>query len=212
MRTIRLGLALSALLVLTVAAPAAAGQTTINSSSSAITAQAGRESYDEATGAYTFEWVSAWQAQGDPTYIELFSGSSREIVCSPARGNRPATTAYLEWYRYGFGEGTLTVGRNYSTASATGTIDVWTDTYDGCTGEYTSSLASGVAVSMELVGSGSLIMERGTWSFKIPGEYNSHSTYSTTYRAATGTTTVDGATNDVYGAIGKVTWKDHFNG
>jgi hypothetical protein len=38
MRSMRLGLVLGSLLVLTVAAPAAAGQTTYNSTSSAITA------------------------------------------------------------------------------------------------------------------------------------------------------------------------------
>ena len=67
-------------------------------------------------------------------------------------------------------------------------------------------------MALELSGSGDLIKETGTWSFKIPGQYNSHSRYSSTYRPATGTASLAGEAHDVYGAIGKVSWSDHSNG
>ncbi|HEY4632577.1 MAG TPA: hypothetical protein VIH00_01570 [Candidatus Limnocylindrales bacterium] len=211
LRKFGLFLAASALL-LTVAAPVSAGQSTYNSSGSALTAQGGWDSFDEATGSYEYGWVSGWQAQGEPAFVEFYGGSFREIVCTPAHGNQPATTSYLETFRYGGGPGSLSIGRVYSVASASATIDIWTDTYNGCTGEYTSSIAEGVAVALELSGSGDLIKETGTWSFKIPGQYNSHSRYSSTYRPATGTASLAGEAHDVYGAIGKVSWSDHSNG
>ncbi|HEX9550196.1 MAG TPA: hypothetical protein VF971_03790 [Candidatus Limnocylindrales bacterium] len=209
----RLGLVLAAsVLLLTMAAPVSAGQSTYNSSSSALTAQGGWDSFDEATGAYEYGWVTGWQVQGEPAFVEFYGGSFQEIVCTPAQGDQPATTAYLETFRYGAGPGSLTIARSYAAASASGTIDLWTDTYDGCTGEYTSSLAEGVALALELSGAGDLARERGTWSFQIPGEYNSHSRYTSTYRPATGTASLEGEAHDVYGAIGKVSWSDHSNG
>ena len=74
------------------------------------------------------------------------------------------------------------------------------------------SQESGVAVSLALVATGSKIMERGTSSFKVPGEFNSHSSYSTTSRLAAGTATIGGDEIAVDGAIGKVSWRDHNNG
>jgi hypothetical protein len=69
-----------------------------------------------------------------------------------------------------------------------------------------------VAVSLALVATGSKIMERGTSSFKVPGEFNGHSSYSTTSRLASGTATIGGEEIAVDGAIGKVSWRDHNNG
>jgi hypothetical protein len=211
LRKFGLFLAASALL-LAVAAPVSAGQSTYNSSGSALTAQGGWDSFDETSGTYEYGWVTGWQAQGEPAFVEFYGGSFQEIVCAPAHGNQPATTAYLETFRYGAGPGSLSIDRSYSVASASATIDIWTDTFDGCTGEYTSSIAEGVAVTLELSGSGDLIKETGTWSFRIPGQYNSHSRYASTYRPATGTASLGGEAHDVYGAIGKVSWSDHSNG
>lgn len=209
----KLGVALLAgTLALAAAAPVSAGQTTINSSGFAVTAQGGWERFDEATGTYEFGWVAAWKEQNQPAFLEFYGGTSQEIVCSPARGNRPATTAFLDTFSYGSGAATLDVSRNYTTASASAVIDVWTSTYNGCTGEYSESFASGVTVTLALTGSGDLVKERGTWSFKIPSQFNGHSRYAVTYRLATGTASLDGVGHDVSGAIGKVSWSEHVNG
>ncbi len=209
----RLGFVLAAsVLLLTMAAPVSAGQSTYNSSGSALTAQGGWDSFDESSGTYEYGWVSGWQAQAEAAFVEFYGGSFQESICTPAHGNQPATTAFLETFRYGSGPGSLSIDKTYSVASASGTIDIWTDTYDGCTGEYTSSLAQGVAVTLELSGAGDLARERGTWSFQIPGQYNSHSRYTATYRPATGEASLDGEAHAVYGAIGKISWSDHFNG
>jgi len=212
MRRFGIVLAASALLMLTVVAPVSAGQTTYNSSGSALTAQGGWNSFDAATGTSDYGWVTGWQAQGDPALVQ-FSGGSREvIVCTQARGNQAATTSYLETVRYGSGPGSLSVGLKYFVASASGTIDISSSTYNGCTGEFTSSFASGVAVTLELTGWGDLVMQKGTGSFKIPGEYNNHSRYSSTYRPATGTASLGGEYHGVTGSIGKVSWNNHSNG
>jgi hypothetical protein len=75
----RLGLVLAAsVLLLTMAAPVSAGQSTYNSSGSALTAQGGWDNFDEATGAYEYGWVSGWQAQGESAFVEFYGGSLRE--------------------------------------------------------------------------------------------------------------------------------------
>jgi hypothetical protein len=104
------------------------------------------------------------------------------------------------------------MGHGLSQAHASGLLEIGTVTVDDCVGQYDESWASGVLVSLDLVSTGPKIMERGTSSFKIPGDYNGHSSYSTTSRAAAGTATIDGTEIAVGGGIGKVSWRDHGNG
>jgi hypothetical protein len=88
-----------------------------------------------------------------------------------------------------------------------------TVTVDDCIGLYDESWAGGVSVSLDLVATGPKAMERGTSSFKVPSEYNSHSSFTTTFRAAAGSATIgDEPDFAVEGGIGKVSWRDHGNG
>lgn len=202
---------LAALLVLTVAAPASAGANTSNSSGSALTAQGSWSS--EAGGVWTSGSIYAWQETGSTTtYVEFFEESGQYVDCTPA-DDTDESYGFQGQYRYGYGEGTLSIARGLSQAHASGVLEVSTVTVDDCTGQYDESFAGGVSVSLDLVATGSKIMERGTSSFKIPSEFNGHSTYSTTYRAAAGTATIgDGPELAVDGGIGTVSWRDHSNG
>jgi hypothetical protein len=56
------------------------------------------------------------------------------------------------------------------------------------------------------------VRESSRGSFKLPGEYNSHSSYKAVYRFAEGTIDLGAGTQEVYGQIGTVSWKDHSNG
>ena len=202
---------LAALLVLSVAAPAFAGANTSNSSGSAVTAQASWSS--DAEGVPTFGSLYAWQETGSAsTYIEFFEESGEYVDCTPA-DDADEFYGFQGQYRYGYGDGTLTMGQGLSQAQASGLLEIGTVTVDECIGHYDESWASGVAVSLDLVATGSKIMERGTSSFKVPSEYNSHWSYSTTSRAAAGTVTIgDGPDIAVEGGLGKVSWRDHGNG
>ncbi len=108
--------------------------------------------------------------------------------------------------------GTLTISKRYGSATASGTFDIWTETYDECTGTYDSEIVQGVHVSLDLDATGALVKETGRDSFHVPSEYNSHSSYRSSYRGAEGVVTIGDRTFDSYGRIGKVSWSDHTNG
>lgn len=201
---------IAALLALTIAAPVSAGANVTNSSQSAMTAQGSWSS--AAGGVETYGSVWAWQDAGSPSaYLEFFEGSGAYVDCTPA-DDTDESFGFQGQYRYGFGEGTLTVGRGMGDAQAAGTVEVYTTVIDDCAGTYQESQEGGLAISLDLTATGAKVMERGTWSFHIPSEFNSHSSYTTTYRTAAGTATIGGDEVAVDGGIGKVSWRDHSNG
>jgi hypothetical protein len=202
---------LAALLVLAVAAPASAGANTYNSSGSALTAQGSW--FSDAGGAWTSGSLYAWQETGSSsTYLEFFEETGQYVDCTPA-DDTDEFYGFQGQYRYGYGEGTLTMGQGLSQAHASGVLDIGSVTVDDCVGLYDESWAGGVPVSLDLVATGPKTMERGTSSFKVPSEYNGHSSYSTTFRAAAGSATIgDEPDFAVDGGIGKVSWRDHGNG
>lgn len=200
---------LAALLVLAVAAPASAGANTYNASGSALTAQGFWSS--EAGGGWTFGSLYAWQESGSSsTYLEFFEETGQYVDCTPA-DETDESYGFQGEFRYGFGEGTLKISQGSADAHASGTLEMFTTSIDECTGEYNEAAGGSVEVSLDLVATGPKIMERGTSSFKIPGEYNGHSSYSTTSRAAAGTASIDGSEIAVEGGIGKISWRDHGN-
>lgn len=203
-------LPMAALLALAIAVPVSAGPNVVNSSSSAVTAQGSWESH--AGGVETYGGLYAWQDSGSSSaYIEFFEQSGEYVDCTPA-DDTDEFYGFQGQYRYGGGEGTLTVGRGSADAHASGTLEISTTVVDDCASTYDETTVGGVAVSLDLVATGPKVMERGTWSFKIPSEYNSHSSYSTTARSAAGTATIGGDEIAVDGGIGKVSWRDHGNG
>jgi hypothetical protein len=196
---------LAALLVLAVAAPASAGANVSNSSGSALTAQGSWSTPDGGYGSF-----NAWQETGSSSaYLDFFEENGQYVDCTPA-DDSDDLYGFQGEIRYGYGEGTMTGGTSGTVAS--GTLDIGTVTIDDCTGEVSETWASGIPVTLRLVASGSKIMERGTWSFKVPSEYNGHSSYSTTYRLATGSVDIGDSDYIVDGSIGKVSWRDHGNG
>lgn len=204
-------LPMAALLALAVAAPVSAGPNVSNSSGSAVTAQGSW--YSEAGGVETYGGLYAWQDSGATSaYMEYFEQVGAYVDCTPA-DQTDEFYGFQGEYRSGYGEGTLSIGRGYADAQASGTLTTFATAVDDCTGDYVESPGGTVAVSLDLVANGPKMMERGTSSFKIPGQFNSHSSYSATSRIATGTATIgDGPEMAVDGRIGKVSWRDHGNG
>jgi len=203
-------LPMAALLIAAMAAPVSAGANVANSSQSASTAQGSWSS--QSGGGETYGSIYAWQDSGSASaYLELYEESGQYVDCTPA-DETDESYGFQGQYRFGYGEGTLAIGRGQADAHASGTLEISTTVVDDCAGSYVESQESGVAVSLDLVANGSKIMERGTWSFHIPSEYNNHSSYSTTYRTAAGTATIGGEEIAVDGGIGKVSWRDHSNG
>ena len=197
---------LAAFLVLAVAAPASAGANVSNNSSSAMTAQASWYSDEGSGGLY------AWQESGaSSAYLDYFEEVGAYVDCTPA-DDTDDFWGFQGRYVYGYGEGTLTVGRGSADAQASGMLETFTTLVDDCAGEWSEADSGSVAVSLDLVATGAKMKERGTSSFKIPSEFNSHSTYASTFRIAAGSASIDGSEIVVEGSIGKVSWRDHGNG
>ena len=203
-------LPMAALLLAAIAAPVSAGANVTNSSQSAMTAQGSW--YSDAGGVDTYGSLNAWQDSASPTaFLELYEESGQYVDCTPA-DDADDVYGFQGQIRYGYGDGTLTIGRGQADAHASGTLEISTAVIDDCVGSYSESTVSGVAVSLDLVANGAKMLERGTGSFKIPGQFNTHSSYSTTSRSAAGTASIDGDAIAVDGAIGKISWRDHSNG
>ena len=199
----------AALLALAIAAPVSAGANVTNSSSSAVTAQGSWESH--AGDVETYGSLVAWQDSGaSSAYLEFFEESGQYVDCTPA-DDTDDSYGFQGQYRYGYGDGMLAIGRGSLDAHASGTLEISPTVIDDCVGSYVETIDSGVPASLDLVANGPKIMERGTWSFKIPGQFNSHSSYSTTARSAAGTAKIGGDAVAVDGGIGKVSWRDHGN-
>jgi len=201
---------LAALLVLAVAAPASAGANVTNSSQSALTAQGSW--YSENDGVETYGSLVGWQDSGSSSaYIEFWEQAGQYVDCTPGDDTDQAY-GFQGQYRFGFGDGSLTIGRGYANAHASGTVELTTVSVDDCTGDYSEASGGAIDVSLDLVAIGGKVMERGTSSFKIPGIFNTHSSYSSTSRLAAGTATIGGLEMTVEGGIGKISWRDHSNG
>jgi len=206
-------LPMAALLIGAIAAPVSAGANVNNSSQSATTAQGYWGSGGKEGGVEAYGSLYAWQDSGSSAaYVEFSEGSGQWVDCTPA-DDTDDFYGFQGQSRYGSGDGTLKVGKGSSDAHASATLEIYSYVIDDCAGTYDETSEDGVLVSLDLVATGPKIMERGTGSFKIPSQFNSHSSYSTTSRSAAGTATIgDGPAITVDGGIGTVSWRDHSNG
>jgi len=211
-----LAIPLAGLIALAVAAPALAGPNVGNFSGSVDIAQGTWESYDEDAQAFHFGYVSVSREQGASQAFAEFNDYREELVqCTGAdTPDDPEDDSFgpvgsIVW---GYGPATLTLGKSNGSATASGTLDVTREDFDGCTGEWTVEELADVDFSLSLTATSSTIRETGRGSFHVPGEFNSHSSFKTVYRQAAGTFTGGDGPQSVTGMIGTVSWKDHSNG
>jgi hypothetical protein len=208
---------MAGLLALAVAAPALAGPNVGNFSSSLTIAQASWDSYDEATQTFRGGYVAVSREQGAADAFANYSSYSEQyVVCDD--GGTPDDpnddTVGVVWSSvFGYGPATLAIGKNNSVATASGTLELFRDGFDECTGEWTSEALPAAEFALDLTATSGTIRESGRGSFHIPGEFNGHSSYKATYRMAAGTISgLDGQQSVSNGMIGTVSWKDHSNG
>jgi hypothetical protein len=198
-------------LIVAAAAPAGARDVS-NGSQTMIQMQGYWSSYDDATGAWVDAGIYATEYSGE-TWIEYYRYSSTPITCE---GDVPGTLYESFW---GSGPGTLEAEKTYTAGSAFGTVTGWTETYTECWfGEEVVAPENGgggeemtLDVAAYFTATSPLIREKGSSSFKIPGETNFHDKYSSTYRYGDVEATVDGETFYGDGQLGKVTWRYHSN-
>ncbi len=83
-----------------------------------------------------------------------------------------------------------------------------------CTGEYTGSgEPTSVAFSADVDGVGSAVRFRGSGSYKLPGEFNNHSTQAGKERPATGSIDLGDAGSQTFDSaiLATYSWHDHSN-
>jgi hypothetical protein len=205
---------IAGLLALAVTAPAAAASPNVFKTSGSVTvAQVDWAFYDGDTfiGGYL---VAAEEAKR-PTVIEYFKWSETLVQCEGAGSpDDPSDDVWGYRIRSEFGYGpaaTFTIGKSLSGAIATGVLTIQIDTADECTGEGASVLEE-TAVSVQVVGTSSLIRESGRGSFHIPGEINAHGSFRQVYRTGDGVATIGDWSVESLGVVGTISWRDHANG
>lgn len=204
---------IAGLLSLAVAVPSVAAATTINTGGSVTVAQIDWAISDP--GSFTGGFlVAAKDAKGAPI-VEYFLVVEKVVQCEG--GETPDDPEDDRWdfqlrYEYGIGSArTFTIDKSYSGASASAVLDIVVDRFDGCTGELSTETLSNVDIALRAVGNGPLVRESGHGSFHIPGEYNAHGSFKTTYRSATGIASIGALTFDGEAVVGTVSWRDHVN-
>ena len=210
-----LTLPIAGLFVLAVAGPAAAGANVSNTSGSVTIAQGYWEGFDEATQVYSYGSMGVFQDQGSSeAYADYNEYTEQYLQCTGAdTPDDPDDDSFGVSYTnlWGSGAATLSVGKSFSFATASATVALSRESFNECTGDWSSEELPDHAVSLDLTASSATIKESGRGSFNLPGVLNEHSSYRSTYRLADGTISgVDGE-HAVEGQIGKVSWSDHAN-
>jgi len=204
---------MAGIMALTLAASALAGPNVGNSSGTVTLAQASWDTYDSDTKGYGSMVVG--QEQGGDSFVEYGESSAEWVRCTGSDtpddpdDDTFGTVGSNVW---GYGPATLAIGKNFGTATASGTIEAGRETFDECTDEYTYEALPALTFSLDLSATSGTVRESSRGSFKLPGEYNSHSSYKSIYRFAEGTIDLGAGAQEVYGQIGTVSWKDHSNG
>jgi hypothetical protein len=144
------------------------------------------------------------------TYGEVFEESGEYLPCDGPDG------------AYGF-QGTrihgwantllISIDAKLSAGSATGDFEVAVETVDECVGTYDVAFDT-VSVTVGVTGTGSVATFRNSGSFKIPGEYNSHSRYRGKERPATGSIELGsiGTRDFDWAMMASYSWTEHSNG
>jgi hypothetical protein len=188
---------------LALAAPVSAGPNTTNISGSGRTIQGEWYSESGYGAVYLFD-------ESTYTYGEFYEESGVYVPCDEPEGD---VYGFVGTRLQGWAQDlTISVDAKLTTGTAAGDFEIANETVDECTGSYDVSFET-VFVTVDVTGSGPVAKFRNSGSFKIPGEYNSHSRYRGSERLATGGIDFGAAgTRDFGWAImASYSWTEHSN-
>ena len=199
-------------LVALFATPAAA-RDIANGSQTMVQMSGEWSSYDDATG--TSVYVSIYATDyGDSVEISYSRSSSTPITCDDG------TPGWSNESFWAYGPGTLETDRTYASGTAAGTLTGGMGSWIDCgygeevvpqNGDPGGDLT--VDVVAHFTSTSPLMRQRNANSFKIPGDTNSRTSESSTYRYGEIHLTV-GDSERVhldFGQLGKAIWRYHFN-
>jgi hypothetical protein len=201
-----MGLALAVIMSLAAAAPVAAGPNTSNTSGSGETIQG--EWYDGSYG-----YIVLFEESGGG-YGELLEESGEWVLCSTGPTPEDEVYGFVGTRLVGWASAVdIALDSKLGTGSATADFELGIETIDECSGIYDVTFDT-ATVTVDLVGTGSLAMFRDSGSFKVPGEFNSHSRYRGKERQADGSVDLGsfGSRDLEYGIMASFSWSDHANG
>jgi hypothetical protein len=214
-------LPLAGLLALTIAAPVLAAPNVSNTSGS------GKSIYGEWSSEGTYGYVFLGEETGYGGFGEIFQESGQYVECDgavppPDKGAvvPQDTTPGDEFYgfvgtrTYGWATDLqITMSKRLETGTATGSAELYTETIDECAGIFGGDgVSETVSLNVTATGVGPLASFKGSGSYKIPSEFNGHSSYKGIERQATGSV-VAGPIDATFsfGYMNQVSWTDHVN-
>jgi hypothetical protein len=216
-------LPLAGLLALGVVAPVAAAPNVSNTSGS------GQSIYGEwSSDDSTYGSVSVGEDSQYGGFADIYQESGTWVECDPravgSGKDTPSTQdttgggayGFVGTRTWGYGEGlSVDLSRRLDSGHATGSIELYTATVDECAGDYGDDAVSEVVtLDVSVTATGPLASFRDHGSYKIPSQFNGHSSYRGKERAASGTVSAGSSIDATFSFAGMtvVTWSDHTNG
>ena len=172
----------------------------------ALVAQAEWERFDEDTGAGEFGAVQFATVDGQTT-VALAVSSGELIQCEGAlTPDDPSDDVYgfLGTLIQGEGPATLVLGKSYSSASGSGTVDAQVQTFDECTGEGDVTTTRSIRLALDLSGISPVITQKSRTTIAIPKVLRAKVMLQSRSRDAAGTLVMDSRSLDVGGVIGNL--------
>ena len=201
-----LALALATLLTGSVAY----GASTLNLTMSATIAEGAWSTFDPETGNGEFGGVQLAREGGVVT-ATLDRSIGELVLCEG--GDTPDPTddfyGFVGKEIHGTGPGTLSVGRQYRSAKASGTVAAEITTYNECTGDFGTTTTRTIPVSLNLNGVGPMAKVSSRSTLRVPSDLTGNEVLRGTLRQAAGTARVGTVTFDADGVIGQLTMRIH---
>ena len=175
----------------------------------ALVAQGSWEIYDEDTGAGEFGDLQFATAEGQTTILLLMS-KGELLLCE---GGETPDDPFDDYWgfvgteTYGDGIGKLSLGKTYSTAVASGKVDVEVYTYNECTGDEGTATTKTINVSLDLAGVSPVITEKLRSTISIPKRLKEKTMIQAQSREAAGTIKIGTRTIATGGVIGLIQMK-----
>jgi hypothetical protein len=206
----RTPLLLGIALVVSLSGSAVYGASTQNVTLSATIAEATWTTFDPDTRNGEFSSVVVAREGGVTT--ATLSRSVGEIVLCEG-GDTPSTDddsyGYVGTEVNGTGPATMTVGRQYRSATAKGTISAEVVTYDECSGDFGTTTTKTIKVSLALSGVGPIGRLSSRSTLRVPGELSAHQVIRGVQRQGAGSVKIGSVVFDADGAIGQLTLRAH---
>jgi hypothetical protein len=196
------------------AIPVAASATTVFNETGRATVI---ESYwgTETPDGWTGGSASAATVDGDDTTLYFFEYTEAWVMCSG--GDTPDDPdddvwGFVSTFTSGDGLGELDLNGRFTVGDAAALMDLYSFYVNDCTGEVTETVEAAVPIIIHLESTSPVIKQSGSNVFHIPGADNDRFRFSSSYREGDGTVQVGESTVAVSGAMGKTSWRIHYNG